>query len=160
MPEQDRSGGCALGLHHGVATSNSPVLVHALHPRVAIMNNGTRKGGDPDVMEIVYTSPGLEDLWQIHFSPLSGQENTVPGMFIANRHRPAPRPPCPLRRRRSSARTQCAAPARAQRQSLLDQGLRATERFLHRDQHAQRLHQDVWTEWKSGNELRRDFAKQ
>ena len=73
-----------LGLHHGVATSNSPVLVHALHPRVAIMNNGTRKGGDPDVMLSVHTSPGLEDLWQIHFSTLSGQENTVPGMFIAN----------------------------------------------------------------------------
>ena len=34
-----------LGLHHGVGTSNSPVLIHALHPRVAIMNNGTRKGG-------------------------------------------------------------------------------------------------------------------
>jgi hypothetical protein len=73
-----------LGLHHGVATSNSPVLIHALHPRVAIMNNGTRKGGDPDVMMAVHSSPGLEDLWQIHFSTLSGQENTVPGMFIAN----------------------------------------------------------------------------
>ncbi len=73
-----------LGLHHGVATSNSPVLVHALRPRVAIMNNGTRKGGDPDVMKVVHSSPGLEDLWQIHFSTLSGQEYTVPGMFIAN----------------------------------------------------------------------------
>ncbi len=73
-----------LGLHHGVASSNSPVLIHALHPRVAIMNNGTRKGGDPDVMMAVHSSPGLEDLWQIHFSTLSGQENTVPGMFIAN----------------------------------------------------------------------------
>jgi beta-lactamase superfamily II metal-dependent hydrolase len=31
-----------LGLHHGVDTSNSEVLVHALRPRVAIMNNGTR----------------------------------------------------------------------------------------------------------------------
>jgi competence protein ComEC len=73
-----------LGLHHGVSTSNSEVLVHALHPRVAIMNNGTRKGGEPDVMRTLHTSPGLEDLWQIHFSLLSGQENTVPGMFIAN----------------------------------------------------------------------------
>ena len=73
-----------LGLHHGVATSNSEVMVHALHPRVAIMNNGTRKGGDPDVMKVLHTSPGLEDLWQIHFSTLSGQEYTVPGMFIAN----------------------------------------------------------------------------
>jgi competence protein ComEC len=73
-----------LGLHHGQSSSNSPVLVHAVHPRVAIMNDGTRKGGEPDVMQTVHSSPGLEDLWQIHFSVLSGQEYTVPGMFIAN----------------------------------------------------------------------------
>jgi competence protein ComEC len=73
-----------LGLHHGVDTSNSEVIVHALRPRVAIMNNGTRKGGQPDVMKTLHSSPGLEDLWQMHFSQLSGQEYTVPGMFIAN----------------------------------------------------------------------------
>ena len=73
-----------LGLHHGQASSNSEVLVYALHPRVAIMNNGTRKGGEPEVMKTVHSSPGLEDLWQLHFSLLSGQEYTVPGMFIAN----------------------------------------------------------------------------
>ena len=73
-----------LGLHHGVASSNSEVMVHALHPRVAIMNDGTRKGGDPDVMKVLHSSPGLEDLWQSHFSLLSGQEYTVPGIFIAN----------------------------------------------------------------------------
>jgi len=32
----------------------------------------------------VHLSPGLEDLWQLHFSVLSGQEYTVPGVFIAN----------------------------------------------------------------------------
>jgi competence protein ComEC len=73
-----------LGLHHGQSSSNSEVAVHALRPRVAIMNNGTRKGGEPEVMKTVHLSPGLEDLWQIHFSQLSGQEYTVPGMFIAN----------------------------------------------------------------------------
>jgi len=73
-----------LGLHHGQASSNSEVMVHALHPRVAIMNDGTRKGGEPEVMKTVHSSPGLEDLWQIHFSQLSGQEYTVPGVFIAN----------------------------------------------------------------------------
>jgi competence protein ComEC len=73
-----------LGLHHGQSSSNSEVLVHALHPRVAIMNDGTRKGGDPEVMKTLHSSPGLEDLWQLHFSLLSGQEYTVPGMFIAN----------------------------------------------------------------------------
>jgi len=70
--------------HHGLAISNSEVLVHALSPRVVIMNNGTRKGAQPDSMKVMYTSPGLEDLWQIHFSQLSGQEYTVPGLFIAN----------------------------------------------------------------------------
>jgi len=70
--------------HHGQAISNSPQLVHALRPRVMVMNNGTRKGGQPDAMKVLHTSPGLEDLWQIHFSLLSGQEYTVPGMFIAN----------------------------------------------------------------------------
>ena len=73
-----------LGLHHGVDSSNSQVLVHALRPRVAIMNNGTRKGGQVEVMKTLHSSPGLEDLWQMHFSQLSGQEYTVPGMFIAN----------------------------------------------------------------------------
>ena len=70
--------------HHGQAVSNSEVLVHALAPRVAIMNNGTRKGGQPDAMKVLHSSPGLEDLWQLHFSLLSGQEYTVPGLFIAN----------------------------------------------------------------------------
>ena len=73
-----------LGLHHGQASSNSPVLVHALRPRVGIMNNGTRKGGEPETMMTVHTSPGFEDLWQMHFSLLSGQEYTQPGLFIAN----------------------------------------------------------------------------
>jgi hypothetical protein len=35
-------------------------------------------------MQTLHSSPGLEDLWQMHFSQLSGQEYTVPGMFIAN----------------------------------------------------------------------------
>lgn len=73
-----------LSLHHGTANSNSPVLIHALRPRVAIMNNGTRKGGNPEVMQTVFASPGLENLWQMHFSTLSGQEYTIPGLFIAN----------------------------------------------------------------------------
>ena len=70
--------------HHGQPISNSAVLVHALQPRVAVLNNGTRKGGQPDAMKVIHSSPGLEDLWQLHFSLLSGQEYTVPGMFIAN----------------------------------------------------------------------------
>jgi len=70
--------------HHGQAISNSAVLAHAIQPRVAIMNNGIRKGGQPEAMQVLFTIPGLEDLWQMHFSQISGQEYTVPGTFIAN----------------------------------------------------------------------------
>ena len=70
--------------HHGQPTSNTEVLVHAIEARVAIMNNGTRKGGQPEAMQVLFSAPGLQDLWQLHFSQLSGQEYTVPGLFIAN----------------------------------------------------------------------------
>ena len=70
--------------HHGQPVSNSPQLVHALEARAAIINNGTRKGGQPDAMRVIYSAPRLQDVWQLHFSLLSGQEFTPPGLFIAN----------------------------------------------------------------------------
>ena len=70
--------------HHGQPSSNTKPLVHAIEARAAIMNNGTRKGGQPEAMQVLHSAPGLEDLWQLHFSQLSGQEYTVPGIFIAN----------------------------------------------------------------------------
>jgi competence protein ComEC len=70
--------------HHGIERSNSPALVHGLQPRVAIMNNGTRKGGARDTFRVLETSPGLEDLWQLHWSYNAGLEHNAPGVFIAN----------------------------------------------------------------------------
>jgi hypothetical protein len=35
-------------------------------------------------MKALFTSPGLESIWQLHFSQLGGQEFTAPGAFIAN----------------------------------------------------------------------------
>ena len=69
---------------HGQPSSNSEALVHAIRPRVTIMNNGSRKGGQPAAMNVLLNSPRLEDLWQIHFALLGGQEYTVPGIFVAN----------------------------------------------------------------------------
>jgi beta-lactamase superfamily II metal-dependent hydrolase len=69
--------------HHGLDRSGSPALVHALQPRVAVMNNGTRKGGTPDAFRVLYESPGLEDLWQLHWSHNVGLDN-APAMFVAN----------------------------------------------------------------------------
>jgi competence protein ComEC len=69
--------------HHGLEKSGSPALVHALEPRVVVMNNGTRKGGAPDAFRVLHESPGLEDLWQLHWSHNSGLDN-APAMFVAN----------------------------------------------------------------------------
>ena len=69
--------------HHGFRYSNSRLLVHALHPKVAIMNNGSPKGGDPQVFDILQSSPGLQDLWQLHASAAAGERN-APADFIAN----------------------------------------------------------------------------
>jgi len=70
--------------HHGLNESGSPALVHALRPRVAIMNNGATKGGSPDAWEIVHSSPGLVDLWQLHYAVEAGKGNNTPERFIAN----------------------------------------------------------------------------
>lgn len=70
--------------HHGIDRSNSPALVHGLQPRVAIMNNGTRKGGAENTFKVLETSPGLEDLWQLHWSYNVGIEHNTAGVYIAN----------------------------------------------------------------------------
>jgi competence protein ComEC len=70
--------------HHGMNISNSPALVWALRPRVAIMNNGAKKGGSPEAWSVVEKSPGLEDLWQLHTSEAGGVSHNVAEKFIAN----------------------------------------------------------------------------
>jgi competence protein ComEC len=69
---------------HGQPSSNSEALVHAVQPRVILMNNGIHKGGQPQAMKILLGSPGLQNLWALHFSQLGGQDYTVPGLFVAN----------------------------------------------------------------------------
>jgi len=72
-----------LTTHHGLDQSNAPVLVHAIRPRVAIMNNGPTKGGSAEAMQTVRRAPGLEDFWQLHYAENAGDANMPPAM-IAN----------------------------------------------------------------------------
>lgn len=73
-----------LSSHHLADLSGSAALVHGVRPRVAITNNGARKGGAPEAMRVIRTSPGLEDMWQLHYAIPAGRELNSPDTFIAN----------------------------------------------------------------------------
>ncbi len=70
--------------HHGANTSNNVALLRSIKPTVAIMNNGPRKGGHPDVVRDLRALPTLKDLWQGHRNVTSTAEQNAPADFIAN----------------------------------------------------------------------------
>ena len=59
-------------------------MVHALRPRVAITNNGATKGGSAEALQTIRSSPGIEDVWQLHYAQNAGKENNAPEPFIVN----------------------------------------------------------------------------
>jgi beta-lactamase superfamily II metal-dependent hydrolase len=70
--------------HHAKKTSGSPQMVLALHPRVAVMNNGPASGGSLEAVQTMHASPGLLDLWQLHYSEVAGPAQNSREQFIAN----------------------------------------------------------------------------
>lgn len=68
---------------HGMDLSSSPPAA-ALQPRIAIMQNGSLKGGDADVIKSVDAYPGLQGFWRIHdtsrYPDLNGDAD-----YVANR---------------------------------------------------------------------------
>jgi len=74
--------------HHGFDRSSSPAFVDAIAPRVAIMDNGATKGGDPGAWEIIRNSPGIKDhpgnLWQLHTILHSDAAHNTAESRIAN----------------------------------------------------------------------------
>ena len=69
--------------HHGADLSNNPALVNAVHPRVAVMNNGFRKGGSASVVALYRSLSWLEGFYMIDRSTSAGDGNP-PEAFIAN----------------------------------------------------------------------------
>ena len=70
--------------HHGMDLSNSRALVEAVHPVVAIMNNGAHKAGMPEAWQTVHDSPGLQDLYMVHTAEGSDAAHNSPEALIAN----------------------------------------------------------------------------
>jgi len=70
--------------HHGLFQSGSAALVHAISPRVAIVDNGEKKGGSSSALDIIKSSPGLAAMWQLHFSEEAGTVHNAAPEFLAN----------------------------------------------------------------------------
>ena len=69
---------------HGTGWSGAPALVHVAGARVAVMNNGPRKGGEVGTWDIIHGTPGFEDLWQLHSSVLVDKAHNPPENMVAN----------------------------------------------------------------------------
>ncbi len=86
MCPENRLGGVDILVvsHHGFRPSSSHALVDGIHPRVAIMNNASTKGGNIAVLDTIRSAPGLETLWQLHYSDEGGPEHNTAAEYIAN----------------------------------------------------------------------------
>ena len=74
--------------HHGLDSSNNPVVLASLKPTVAVMNNGVEKGCLPEVFANLKETKSLQAIYQVHknLRP-DGATNNVPDEYIANHER-------------------------------------------------------------------------
>jgi competence protein ComEC len=71
--------------HHGLDSSNNPVVLNTIQPRVAVMNNGDQKGCLPDVFANLKGTPSIERIFQMHKNlRADGSVNNVEDSYIAN----------------------------------------------------------------------------
>jgi competence protein ComEC len=72
--------------HHGLDSSNNPLVLKSLKPTVAIMNNGHTKGCLPEVFTTLKETSSLQAIYQVHknLRP-DGQTNNVADEYIANK---------------------------------------------------------------------------
>lgn len=70
--------------HHGTDPSNNPSLVRALKPRVAIIDNGPRKGADARPFATLKSVPEIEAIYQLHRNVRTTEKDNAPPDFVAN----------------------------------------------------------------------------
>jgi competence protein ComEC len=70
--------------YHGADFGNNPALLETIKPRVAVINNGPRKGCDPVVVARLRHTSGLEAVFQVHRNLRAEAQENTDAEFIAN----------------------------------------------------------------------------
>jgi beta-lactamase superfamily II metal-dependent hydrolase len=70
--------------HHGMDISNHPTLVRTIAPKVAIMNNGPRKGGAAATVKLLQSIPSIQAAYQLHKNAATPAADNADPKMIAN----------------------------------------------------------------------------
>ena len=70
--------------HHGLDSSNNPVLIRSVAPAVAVVNNAARKGNEPGTFATLKGTSSIEAIYQLHRNVRVGPEGNTDPKRIAN----------------------------------------------------------------------------
>jgi beta-lactamase superfamily II metal-dependent hydrolase len=70
--------------HHGLDQSNNPLVIRALAPTVAVVNNGPTKGCDPQTFLTLKQTPSVAAIYQMHRNLRDDGSPNADPEYIAN----------------------------------------------------------------------------